>query len=661
MSNSPPPDDPLQNLFKSVPEASAPAKARALNAAMQAFDEGIQPQQKSPEPSAQGFWQRLRLTLKQRQPEGLIMQSRWIWSGAAASVAMIALVFGVVRVTQPDLTSGMGLADITMPEKKENRGRFVSDVITESEYQLERDVSHIEELALAEPSAIAPVPQQPSSPRIAKMVMPSRAESPMERSDSGPQSQRQYEDEFNHFDSNAVKQVSEEPVSTFSVDVDTAAYSFVRRQLRVGQLPEKDAVRLEEMVNYFDYQYPEPASKDQPFSSQITVVDSPWKAGNKLIQIGLKGYQLPREELPKSNLVFLLDVSGSMNQPDKLPLVKQSMGLLLSQLNPDDTVAIAVYAGAAGTVLEPTPAREKQTILQALDRLSAGGSTAGGEGIKLAYQLAAANFEEKAVNRVILATDGDFNVGLTDHQQLTDFIERERDKGIYLSVLGFGQGNYHDNLMQSLAQTGNGVAAYIDTLGEAQKVLVHQATSTLFTIAKDVKIQVEFNPATVKEYRLLGYETRLLAREDFNNDKVDAGDIGSGHTVTALYEITPVAEAGLIDDLRYGTAKEKSNTAQASEFGFVKLRYKKPEDSHSQLLEQPIAIEAENFSALAIREANFAIAVAGFAELLRGGQYQGDWNLDDALALAQANKGDDPYGYRTEFVQLIRTAKLAQP
>jgi Ca-activated chloride channel family protein len=305
------------------------------------------------------------------------------------------------------------------------------------------------------------------------------------------------------------------------------------------------------MFNYFDYSYTLPASKKVPFEPNVAVVDSPWKTGNKLIHIGIKGYQIPASETPRSNLVFLLDVSGSMSSPDKLPLVQQSMEMLLDKLKPDDTVAIVIYAGAAGKVLDPTPAREKQKILTAIKQLHAGGSTAGAEGIQLAYQLAEANFDKQAVNRIILATDGDFNVGPTGDSDLKTLVERKRDKGIYLSVLGFGSGNYQDAMMQTLAQSGNGIAAYIDTLSEAQKVLVHEATSTLFPIANDVKIQVEFNPAAVAEYRLIGYETRALKREDFSNDKVDAGDIGAGHTVTAIYEITPVGEVGLLEHSRY--------------------------------------------------------------------------------------------------------------
>lgn len=470
---------------------------------------------------------------------------------------------------------------------------------------------------------------------------------------------QEYRDRFEDFKENAVTSVSETPVSTFSIDVDTASYSFVRRQLNNGQLPAKDAVRIEEMINYFDYAYPAPRDKKTPFATHVSVMDSPWKKGNQLVHIGIQGYQLPASEIPQSNLVFLLDVSGSMDEPTKLPLVKQSMSLLLDTLKPDDTIAIAVYAGAAGTVLEPTKVKEKAKILAALNNLQAGGSTAGAEGIALAYKLAEANFNSKGVNRIILATDGDFNVGQTSDDALQDLIERKRDKGIYLSVLGFGQGNYQDAMMQTLAQNGNGTAAYIDTLSEAQKVLVNEATSTLFPIAKDVKIQVEFNPATVAEYRLIGYETRALNREDFNNDKVDAGEIGSGHKVTAIYEITPVnADSKLLEPSRY-QAQATAN-GKANELAFLRVRYKLPKENQSKLIETAVTKSIDKANMAYQQEANFSVAVAGFAQLLRGSNYSGDFNYDKVIELAQANKGKDEYGYRTEFIQLVRKAKIAK-
>ena len=476
-------------------------------------------------------------------------------------------------------------------------------------------------------------------------------------------------DQFENVAENSVKLASENPISTFSVDVDTASYSFVRSALNRGVLPQKNAVRIEELVNYFDYAYPLPEDPSQPFKPTVAVMDSPWSKGKKLLHIGVKGFdQQTDASQRKTNLIFLLDVSGSMNAPDKLPLVKQSMSMLLNSLSPMDKVGIVVYAGAAGTVLEPTLVSDKQKILNAMNRLQAGGSTAGGEGIKLAYQLAEANFDKAAVNRIILATDGDFNVGIKDREALKSFVERKREKGVLLSVLGFGRGNYNDHLMQTLAQNGNGVAAYIDTLGEAQKVLVNEASSTLFPIAKDVKIQLEFNPATVAEYRLIGYETRRLQREDFNNDKVDAGDIGAGHTVTAIYEITPQnSSEKLVDAKRYGDSAAKSGQAQDNsgkqeEYGFLKIRYKLPQAKNSELITYAVP-SANNLAELGEtlqRDIRFAAAVTGFAQLLKTSKYVGTWNYDAAIALAQANKGEDDYGYRTELVQLIRKAKVAE-
>jgi len=466
-------------------------------------------------------------------------------------------------------------------------------------------------------------------------------------------------DQFERFAVNPIKFVAQEPVSTFSIDVDTASYSFMRREIMRGVLPQKDAVRVEEMINYFNYDYPLPETKDRPFKVSVSVVPSPWKDGNKLIHIGIKGYDIDKNiNPPRSNLVFLLDVSGSMNSPDKLPLLVNSLKLLLGSLQPDDQVGIVVYAGAAGAVLEPTAVKEKGKILAALNRLRAGGSTAGGQGIRLAYQMAEANFDKEAVNRVILATDGDFNVGITDRAELQGFIERKRATGVYLSVLGFGQGNYNDSLMQALAQNGNGIAAYIDTLSEARKILVDEATSTLFPIANDVKIQVEFNPATVAEYRLVGYETRSLKREDFNNDAVDAGDIGAGHTVTAIYEITPVGGPLSVDASRYQkSAPKKPETDFANEYAFLKIRYKLPGQDVSTLVTSPITADNQEISATMTRETQWAIAVAGFGQLLKGGKFTGKLTYDDVIKQAQSAKGEDEFGYRSEFIRLLRLAK----
>jgi Ca-activated chloride channel family protein len=467
-------------------------------------------------------------------------------------------------------------------------------------------------------------------------------------------------DKFTTVAENSFKVAREEPVSTFSIDVDTASYSFVRASLTGNVLPQPAAVRTEEMINYFPYDYAGARSADQPFSTNVAVFPSPWTEGRKLVRIGIRGYEIQRATRPRANLVFLIDTSGSMNAPNRLPLVKQSLSMLLDQLSGDDRVAIVTYAGSAGTELEPTPASQKGKILAALDRLGAGGSTAGAEGIRQAYALAEQNLDPQGVNRVILATDGDFNVGITNQEELKGFVERERGKGVFLSVLGFGMGNYNDALMQTLAQNGNGAAAYIDTVSEARKTLVDEATSTLFPIAKDVKIQVEFNPATVAEYRLIGYETRMLAREDFDNDKVDAGDVGSGQTVTALYEVVPVGGPRAIGDLRYSTPAPQRQAGLGSEYGFVKIRYKTPKANTSRLISTPInrAVEVARFED-APRDARFATGVAGFAELLRGGKYSGTMSYDDVLRIALAARGDDGFGYRSEFVQLVRQAKTA--
>jgi Ca-activated chloride channel family protein len=468
-------------------------------------------------------------------------------------------------------------------------------------------------------------------------------------------------DKFTDIETNPVKIAKDEPVSTFSVDVDTASYGFVRGSLNQNVLPQKDAVRVEEMINYFPYDYAGPADKAVPFKANVSVFPSPWNPDTKLMHIGIKGFSLNGQERPKSNLVFLIDTSGSMDSPDKLPLLQNAMKMLVETLRPEDTVSIVTYAGSAGTVLEPTKAKDKAKIVGALDRLMAGGSTAGAEGIRQAYQLAEQSFDKTGINRVILATDGDFNVGITDPEELKSFVERKRETGVTLSVLGFGRGNYNDEMMQTLAQNGNGNAAYIDTINEARKVLVDEVSATLFTIAQDVKIQVEFNPDTVSEYRLIGYETRMLKREDFNNDKIDAGDIGAGHTVTAIYELTPKeSKAKLNDDLRYGEASTPA-AAGADEYGFVKIRYKLPGEKDSKLISEPVKIgTAATTVEAAPQEARFTAAVAAFGQLLRGGQYTKSYSYDDVIALAQAAKGTDAFGYRAEFVNLVRLAKTAQ-
>jgi Ca-activated chloride channel homolog len=452
---------------------------------------------------------------------------------------------------------------------------------------------------------------------------------------------------------NPVRITAEEPVSTFSIDVDTASYGVVRSSLNLGQLPPPEAVRIEEMVNYFPYAYPAPSAEDGPFRPTVTVMPTPWNPGTRLVHIGIQGRLPETDARPALNLVFLVDTSGSMDEPNRLPLLQQSLALVLGQLRPEDQVAIVAYAGSAGVVLPPTGAGDAGKINAALMNLYAGGSTAGAEGMELAYQVAQSMGAEGEVSRVILATDGDFNVGVSDPEGLEAYVARKRDTGIYLSVLGFGRGNLDDAVMQALAQNGNGTASYIDTLSEARKVLVDQLTGALFPIADDVKIQIEWNPAAVAEYRLIGYETRALRREDFNNDRIDAGEIGAGASVTAIYEITPPGSgAALNDPLRYGPEIPEADPG-AAELGFLKLRYKEPGADASVLKETPIMPATGAGS----EDARFAVAIAGMGQLLTGATYLGDWGWDDAIALALGSRGQDPFGYRIEAVNLMRMAQ----
>jgi Ca-activated chloride channel family protein len=466
-------------------------------------------------------------------------------------------------------------------------------------------------------------------------------------------------EQYQHQDDNPIHLASEQPVSTFSIDVDTGAYANVRRFLNAGQLPPEDAVRVEEMINYFDYEYTPPASRDTPFKVSTEVARAPWNESNLLMRIGIKGFEVPASQRPAANLVFLIDVSGSMQSHDKLPLLKNAFKLLTQQLRKEDRVSMVVYAGSTGVVLEPTAGSEKHKIIDALDRLEAGGSTNGAAGIRQAYELARSAFIDGGINRVVLATDGDFNVGIVNFEDLIDMAERQRASGIAITTLGFGTGNYNDKLMERLADAGNGNYSYVDTLSEARKVLVTELSSTLFTIAKDVKIQVEFNPAQVLEYRLIGYENRKLNREDFNNDKVDAGDIGAGHRVTALYEIVPVGGKGSVDPLRYGG--DVKIAAPSDELANVRLRYKKPDSDSSQLLEYPIAktavIDAKKTSA----DFRFAASVAAFGQLLRGGKYIGQYSHDDIAKLAKSALSEDGEGYRREFVSLVKLAASLSP
>ena len=448
-----------------------------------------------------------------------------------------------------------------------------------------------------------------------------------------------------------IKLVLSEPVSTFSVDVDTGAYANVRRFLNQGQLPPKSAVRTEEMINYFRYDYARPTSRNVPFSVTTNVTTTPWNAESRLVRIGLRGYDIAREERPPANLVFLLDVSGSMNNRDKLPLLKSALKTLTNNLSEQDRVSIVVYAGAAGLVLEPT--NDKAKIKRALDSLEAGGSTAGGAGIKLAYQIARDNKIKDGVNRVIMATDGDFNVGIRDQDRLIELIESNRDDGITLTTLGFGQGNYNEALMEQAADHGNGNYAYIDSAQEAQKVLSDEMQSTLFTIAKDVKIQVEFNPAQISQYRLIGYENRALREEDFDNDKIDAGDIGAGHQVTAIYEVIPTDAKGWIKPRRYAQTERKVTRGRDDEMAFVKLRYKLPSEDTSKLLAFAVQGDTLRKASRPKGDMAFAVAVAAFGQKLRADPYLKDFDYDDILKMA-----DGQNGYlRQEFAKLAEIAR----
>jgi len=461
---------------------------------------------------------------------------------------------------------------------------------------------------------------------------------------------------YAHYQDNPLRVAAEHPISTFSIDVDTGAYANVRRLLRNGRLPRTDAVRVEEMINYFDYQYPGPSAGD-PFAVFTEMAPTPWNPETRLLHIGIQGYRVEHAQLPASNLVFLIDVSGSMRAPNKLPLLKNALKLLARQLRTEDRVSIVVYAGASGVVLEPVPGDQSAKIEQALERLSAGGSTNGGAGIRLAYSLARQAFIKKGINRVILATDGDFNVGTVNFEQLKDLVKRERESGVTLTTLGFGSGNYNDRLLEQIADVGNGNYAYIDTLHEARKVLVEELGATLQVIAKDVKIQIEFNPQVVAEYRLIGYENRTLRREDFNNDKVDAGDIGAGHTVTALYEVTLVGSKGRLNDpLRYN--KATMHHTHSDELALLRLRYKIPAGTASKLIERPLQVsDIKRDLAQTSENFRFAAAVAAFGQLLRGGHYTGRFNYPSILDLARTARGADPSGYRGEFLALVGLAE----
>ncbi|MGF6156434.1 Ca-activated chloride channel family protein [Ensifer sp. KUDG1] len=660
------------------PKASPEARARALALAMQAFDEAEENSN-----ATQGSVRPVRQSSIFNRIWSPIMNRKLLAGSALATLLVVpAAAFLTLELTRDGAPFGERAQEIALKdeakketERQKPEPQMAAKKAAAEERARQQEAKTVEAPVTveAESEAAAPAAQADAMANsvardsVAPLSAVGSAQPQMtylpapvvqEELIAAPPENRE---RFGKADANPVKSVATDPVSTFSVDVDTASYAFVRRSLMEGQVPERDAVRVEEMVNYFPYDWPRPASAAEPFKATVTLTPTPWNGGTRLMHVAIKGYDVVPAEAPKANLVFLIDVSGSMDEPDKLPLLKGAFRLLVEKLKPEDTVSIVTYAGNAGTVLEPTAVKDKAKILAAIDTLQPGGSTAGAEGIDAAYGLAEKAFVKGGVNRIMLATDGDFNVGPSSDEDLKRLIEEKRKSGIFLSVLGFGRGNYNDALMQTIAQNGNGTAAYIDTLAEAQKTLVEEAGSSLFPIARDVKLQVEFNPAAIAEYRLIGYETRALKREDFNNDKVDAGDIGSGHSVTAIYEVTPKGSPAVLnDDLRYATAEKPAAeaTGNSGELAFLKIRYKKPDGDASELITTPVTeTNAVPSLAEASNDVRFSVAVAAFGQKLAGVTALADYSYDSVIDLAVAAKGTDPFGYRGEFVNLVRLAK----
>ena len=660
------------------PTADSSARAEALAAAMQAFDD-VEKNVAAPQGSTGGG-----------RPSSIF---NWIWSpimnrrllaGSALATLLVVPVAGLVTyelvrngtvplTTQTEIAAKPVEQDQRARKQKakeakkaEGRMKAAPDV----DAKLAADAAEATDTLAVEPAPLSEIREDeaaaaaPDSLMLGgaattqaltrTVVQPSVAADgivmPMPAEDR---------ERFASADPNPVKSVATDPVSTFSADVDTASYAYMRSSLLGGSLPDAESVRVEELVNYFPYDWKGPDTAEKPFNATVTVMPTPWNKNTELLHIGIKGFETAQTQQPAANLVFLIDVSGSMDEPNKLPLLKSAFRLLVGKLKDTDTVSIVTYAGNAGVVLEPTQAKDRDTILSAIDNLQPGGSTAGAEGIEAAYRLAQKAFKKDGVNRVMLATDGDFNVGPASDEDLKRIIEERRKSGIFLSVLGFGRGNYNDGMMQTLAQNGNGTAAYIDTLAEAQKTLVEEAGSSLFPIAKDVKFQIEFNPERIAEYRLIGYETRVLNREDFNNDKVDAGDIGSGHRVTAIYEVTPKGSPAVLNDpLRYGKdSAAETATAGSSELAFLKMRWKKPDGDTSELVTLPVTdangVADVNAASADIR---FSVAVAAFGQKLKGVSALQDYAYGSILGLAEAAKGNDPFGYRAEFIKLVQLA-----
>jgi len=656
-----------------APAPDEAAKARALASAMAAYDAA----EKNPA-VAQGSGEGARLTDRTIRFWREMMSKKLVAAPALAGLVALPVAGYVAWQVMEELrlasTQGDGFVETKAPERRRVEAPQAPTDARQAAGEATRE-AEIAERGVADTLATQPAPAAESAPpavlnratrdmQVGGHAVSKHLAVPAAPAIIAPEPYITPEDRerFQAFGTNPVRSALENPVSTFSIDVDTASYAFARRSLKEGFLPDRDSVRVEEMINYFPYDWAGPQSAEVPFNATVTVTPTPWNDDTRLMHVAIKGYDVEQAEKPQSNLVFLIDTSGSMQSADKLPLLKNSFRLLVEKLEADDTVSIVTYAGSAGTVLEPTKVSDKAKILAALERLEAGGSTAGEAGIREAYRLAEESFVEGGVNRILLATDGDFNVGQSDDEALKRLVEEKRKGGVYLSVLGFGRGNLNDQMMQTIAQNGNGVAAYIDTLAEAEKVLVEEASSSLFTIASDVKIQVEFNPARIAEYRLIGYETRALAREDFNNDKVDAGDIGSGHTVTAIYEVTPVGSpAQMIDDLRYGEASQGKGVSNADEYAFVKIRYKAPGEATSRLIETPVTdANAVASFAEASEDLRFSVAVAAFGQKLRGTDAVADYGYDRIMEIAAAARGADPFGYRAEFLSLVRLASALE-
>jgi Ca-activated chloride channel family protein len=644
-----------------APPADSNARRKAIEVALAQFDAA----QKNPA-AAQGSGFIRRLMSGALQNRSTKMTTRTILAGPAFATLLLAPVIGLVAYQQ--FAGGDHVAE--RPEAEEQRPPRVdqfADLNRDGESRDGDNAPPVDGRSRLLAGKLIEAAEAPKSKQSGYIAMQGAADATVS-AESGivaapAPHDRNFEpapnrDRVEKFSGNPVKRVADEPVSTFSVDVDTASYAQVRRALNNGRLPDPETVRVEELINYFPYAYTGPQSAAEPFRANVTVMPTPWNQHTLLMHVGVKGYEIAQALRPKSNLVFLIDTSGSMQDADKLPLVKASLKLLLDRLDAGDTVGIVTYAGSAGVALEATQVADKAKILAAIERLGASGSTAGAAGIEEAYRLAEKAFVKGGVNRVLLATDGDFNVGMADDASLKRLIEGKRKGGVFLSVLGFGQGNYNDQLMQALAQNGNGVAAYIDTLAEAEKTLAQEAAASLFPIAKDVKIQVEFNPARISEYRLIGYETRALKREDFNNDRVDAGDIGSGHTVTAIYEMTPKGSpAELIGALRYGDSKAAAGDA-SGEFAFVRIRHKRPDSDTSELQSAPVTdVNLMAEAGDAAEDVRFSVAVAAFGQKLRDADALAGFGWEAISDLAAKAKGADAFGYRAEFLRLVRLAK----